>query len=240
MIKIGLTLSIEKKTAMTEYVIPSDYAAAVMECGALPVFIPPVEERGLLDEYIAGVDGIIMTGGDDISPEIYGEENNGLSLNTSLPRDRAELYILERAVDLGYPVLGICRGFQLINVYFGGTLYQDLESQFGSGVTHRHVFREPGDLHHEVSIEKGTRLFDIIGVSELRVNSRHHQGVKNPGRGLLPSAYSGDGIIEAMEQGDMNIIAVQWHPENLVSLGGRYKSLFENLIRRCELFKGKE
>lgn len=240
MVKIGLTLSIERRGALTEYVIPSDYVAAVIDCGAFPLLIPPLEGRRELDEYISSVDGIIMTGGDDISPEIYGEENMGLSLNTSRTRDDAEMYILDRALDLEYPILGICRGFQLINVYFEGTLFQDLETQFGVGVIHRNLFREPGDLHHEVIIEEGTALSGIIGCSEFMVNSRHHQGVKSAGKGLFPSAFSGDGIIEAVEQKDMNIIAVQWHPENLVRLGGRYRALFEDLIKRCELFKGKK
>ncbi len=239
MVKIGLTLSLEKRGEIYEYGIPSDYIRAVTECGALPVLLPPVDNCNILNEYLSGVDGIIMTGGDDISPVLYGEINTGLSRNVSEQRDRSELYLLKKAISKHYPVLGICRGFQLINVYFGGTLYQDLSMEFNGIENHANVFKNPEDLHHDILIEKGSFLFDIIGTSDFKVNSRHHQGVKNPGKGLVCSAYSGDGIIEALEQPDMNIIAVQWHPENLVCLGRRYKSLFIDLIKRCELFREK-
>lgn len=235
MIKTGLTLSIEKNGSIEEYAIPTDYVKAVAECGALPVLIPPLEDKDKLDQIISGIDGIIMTGGDDLSPEMYGEKNTGLSRNTSVVRDEAELYILDKVLNSGKPVLGICRGFQLINVYFGGTLYQDLESQFRIGINHRNIFVNPEDLHHEVRIEEGTMLSEVIRCERFMVNSRHHQGVKNPGKGLVQSAYSSDGLVEAVEHPEMNIIAVQWHPENIAALGGKYKALFIDFIHRCEL-----
>lgn len=239
MIRIGLTLSIENRGSFNEYLIPSDYVKAVIESGALPVLIPPLEDRNRLDLILSGIDGIIITGGDDISPEIYGEENTGLSLNTSRVRDEVELYLMGKAVNSGNPVLGICRGFQLVNIFFGGTLYQDLESQFKGRINHKNNFRNSEDLHHEVIIESGSRLSSIIRSERFMVNSRHHQGVKEPGRGLVPSAYASDGIIEALEQRNLNIIAVQWHPENLVRLGGKYISLFADLVQRCKSFRGK-
>lgn len=208
--------------------------------GGGPVLIPPIEDRGALDRYLADVDGIIMTGGDDITPEIYGSVNTGLSLNTSMVRDEAEIYLIRKAVELGYPVLGICRGFQLINAAFGGELYQDIETEHGGGVKHRNVFKSAENLHHEVSIEKGSVLHRIIGSERFAVNSRHHQGIKSPGKGLSISAVSDDGIIEAVESAEMNIIAVQWHPENLVRLGGEYIALFNDLVERCKTFRNKK
>lgn len=240
MIRIGVTLSVESRGAFFEYCIPSDYVYAVISCGATPLLIPPLEDPGTLDRYLADVDGIIMTGGDDITPEVYGSENNGLSQNTSIVRDEAEIYLIRKALDLGYPVLGICRGFQLINAAFGGELYQDIETEYGVGVKHRNVFKSAENLHHEVSIEKGTMLHRIIGSEKFAVNSRHHQGIKTPGKGLSISAVAGDGIIEAVESAEMNIVAVQWHPENLVRLGGEYKALFADLVERCETFRNKK
>lgn len=240
MIKIGLTLSIENKGSFYEFSIPSDYVSAVIECGGFPVLIPSLNNHEAIDKFLEEVDGIIMTGGDDISPELYGEDNRGLSINTSPQRDEAEIYLLGRALELGYPVLGICRGFQLINVYSGGALFQDLEKEFSGGVVHRNMFRNPEDLHHEVNIGKESLLSDIICSDRFMVNSRHHQGIRVPGRDLTVTAYSDDGLVEAVENRDLNIIAVQWHPENLVSLGGVYRSLFENLVKRCEVFRGKK
>jgi putative glutamine amidotransferase len=240
MIKIGLTLSVEEKGNRAEYHIPSDYVSAVIDSGAKPGLINPTEDRAALNEYLSAIDGIIITGGDDISPEFYGEENSGMSFNTSRIRDEAEIYIIDKVLELNYPVLGICRGFQLINIYFGGKLYQDLESMFRIGINHRNQFMSPEDLHHEVRIEDGTLLFEIIRSERFMVNSRHHQGVKEIGNGLNLSAYSSDGLAEAVEFPEKNIIAVQWHPENLVSLGGRYKSLFFDLKHRCEKIKNSQ
>ncbi|HOP64096.1 MAG TPA: gamma-glutamyl-gamma-aminobutyrate hydrolase family protein [Spirochaetota bacterium] len=237
MIRIGLTMGVERKGTLDEYLIPADYLKAVNECRAVPILIPPVEDRMILDEYISSIHGIIITGGDDISPVVYGCENTGLSRNTSLVRDEAELYVIERAINAGYPILAICRGFQMINVFSGGALYQDLETEFGSGISHRNIFDNPVDLHHDVVIEKGSRLYNIIGTERFPVNSRHHQGVKETGRDLFRAAYSDDGLVEAVESDDMNIIAVQWHPENIVMLGGRYRALFTDMVERCRVFR---
>lgn len=238
MIKIGLTMSIELSGLIIQYTIPTDYIKAVADNGAVPVLIPPLEARKNLQQILSGLDGIIITGGEDISPEIYGEENTGLSRNTSKVRDEAELFILESVISSGCPVLGICRGFQLINVYFGGSLYQDIESQYRIGINHRNTFMNSGDLHHEVRIDEETILFEIIRSERFMVNSRHHQGIKEPGKGLVVSAQSSDGIIEGIEYPGKNIIAVQWHPENLAGLGGKYNALFIDLIHRCKEFRG--
>jgi len=240
MIKIGLTMSIELKGAVKEYVIPSDYIAAVSESGAIPVLIPPLENSAKLEQILSGIDGIIITGGDDISPELYGEQNTGLSFNTSLVRDDAEKYMLKKVIESGYPILGICRGFQLINIYFGGKLYQDLETQFRIGINHRNQLVNSEELHHEVRIEDGTMLFEIIRSERFMVNSRHHQGVREPGKGLIPAAFASDGLIEAVENPEMNIVAVQWHPENLFRRGGKYGAIFSDLINRCEKIKAGE
>ncbi|HOP30204.1 MAG TPA: gamma-glutamyl-gamma-aminobutyrate hydrolase family protein [Spirochaetota bacterium] len=234
MMKIGLTMSIEQKGTVKEYSIPSDYIDAVYESGAIPVLIPPLENIAIIDHILSGLDGIIITGGDDISPALYGEQNTGQSLKTSLVRDEAEKYILGKVLESGNPILGICRGFQLINVYFGGKLYQDLETQFRVGINHRNQFMNPEELHHEVRIEDGTMLFEIIRSERCMVNSRHHQGVREPGDGLIPVAFASDGLIEAVENSEMNIVAVQWHPENLFRRGGKYGSIFSDLIIRCE------
>ena len=240
MVKIGLTISVEKRNNPEEYCIPADYITAVMKYGASPVLIPPLDEHAKLDAYLEDIDGLVLTGGDDISPELYGEVNSGLTGHVSKTRDEAELYIIGRAVHSGIPLLGICRGFQILNVYFGGTLYQDLASQFGELIHHANPFVSATDLHHDIFFECGTAFMGISGGADMTVNSRHHQGIKALGTGLRAGAFPSDGLIEAFECSDMNIMAVQWHPENTVRLGGRYDMLFQNLLERSTIFAGKK
>jgi len=236
MIKIGITISVESKNGREDYSIPADYLTAVIKSGASPVLIPPIEEHSKLEEYLESIDGLLLTGGDDISPELYGEKNTGLSRHISMRRDEAELYIIGRAVHFGLPVLGICRGFQILNAYFGGSLFQDIGSQFNGVINHANSFNNATDLHHEVFFEYGTTLMKISGVPDMIVNSRHHQGIKTLGTELKPAAYAGDGLVEAFENMEMNIIAVQWHPENIARLGGKYTALFDDLVKRAGLF----
>lgn len=200
----------QKKLAYIE----QDFANYWAAFGVLPVLIPNLKEEYLYD-FLAELDGLLLMGGADIQPGRYGEEVLGYWSGDGL-RDAYEWRILDWFVQNNYPVFGICRGFQLMNVYFGGTLYQDLPTQYGSFVKHQELAAY--DLHlHEIYPAKGELLEELaVCQSSNLVNSLHHQGVKNLGLNLTPLAYSGDDLVEAFYYNQVprgKIIGVQWHPE---------------------------
>ena len=177
-----------------------------------------------------GYDGLILCGGSDIDPQYYGEEING-SVNIDKKRDSVEFELLRAYVDAGKPALGICRGYQLINVFFGGSLYQHLpETAFHRG--------EVGvDAVHSVAATSGSILYNLYG-SNFYVNSAHHQAVKTLGQGLVATAYWNDKYIEAYEHVSMPIFGVQWHPERMCFAKARDDTvcgakIFEHFIAMC-------
>lgn len=185
------------------------------------VMIPTVEQRGEIrrgdlsvHDYAATLDGLLLQGGADIDPSLYGEEPSPAVGAPDRVRDRFELDLLRAFAEFGKPVLGICRGMQLINVAFGGTLHQDLN--VGGATQAIHYIRERYDEHaHDLEFKPGGWLQSLYqGLINPRVNSIHHQGVNKLGNGLCIEAWSGDGVIECIrhESSDF-IVGVQWHPE---------------------------
>lgn len=179
------------------------YARAVVDAGGLPVHLPlDVDPR----EFVERLDGILLTGGADINPSQYGHEVDG-SVDIDDLRDELELKLLDGAIELKVPVLGICRGLQVINVHAGGTLHQHVPS---------HTFHDDDGSAtvHEVNFELATTLGGIYGARH-DVNSLHHQSIDALGDDLVVAGRSPDGSIEAIERSDSPVIAVQWHPEML-------------------------
>lgn len=158
------------------------------------------------------MDGVIFAGGNDFDPAIYGGGNRDLLEDYDFEEDKKDIKILQAALDRDLPVLGICRGCQLININFGGSLYEDLPSQFSKEVSHRDGKNKFS--RHMVNIEKGSRLSKIIRKDSIEANSYHHQGIKDLGQGLLVSARSDDGLVEAIENPSYTyLVGIQWHPE---------------------------
>lgn len=192
-----------------------DMARYLSREGVLPVLIPDFEESAL-ESFLAQMDGFVFQGGNDIAPETYGEEPIGLWKGDSY-RDQYELKILDYALKHDKPVLGICRGFQLLNVYFGGSLYQDIQTQKPDAIQHRDA-EAYDQLNHEIVFTEG-KLLDKLHLYEMirKVNSVHHQGVKELGKGLEVLAIcQEDGIIEAFlwkNTAEGKVMGVQWHPE---------------------------
>jgi putative glutamine amidotransferase len=203
---IGITCDIEERNGRAYVYTDIRYGRLVEEAGGIPILIHPT---GSIKEIISKIDGLLLSGGEDIHPKYYREE---LSYPVTLSPDMRtefEVSLLGEALRAKIPVLGICHGMQLINIAFGGTLYQDLPSQTEGVIDHR-----LGDRRHQVAIEEDSLLFKIMGKREVSVTSTHHQAVKDLGSGLRVGAVAHDSIIEAFEMpGYPFLIGVQWHPE---------------------------
>lgn len=208
-----------------------DYAHGVEQAGGVPLVIPFLENPATIETLADKLDGLILSGGVDIDPNLFDEEPR-IGLGEITPeRDVLEIALLQALHARKKPVLGICRGMQLINAAFGGTLYQDLPREW-SGST-QHSQRAPrSHLSHRVHIEQGSRLFDLLDCqTQLRANSFHHQAVKVVAPGFVPVAWDEEGLVEAIEHpGDVFILAVQWHPENLWRQTPVYRGLFQGLV----------
>ena len=190
--------------------IRSNYCRSIQNAGGTPL----ITAGGDPEAYAALADGILFTGsGSDISPALYGQENNG-ALGCDAELDEMELKLFEAFYKAGKPILGVCRGQQLINVALGGTLYQDAPSQHPGIGTHRSD-DETVNTFHTVKTLPGSRMEALFG-PELRTNSYHHQAIQNLAPGLIATAKADDGIIEAIEHESRPILAVQFHPERLI------------------------
>lgn len=215
---------------MENYRIRPGYMDAVAKAGGVPVLLHPTENEAALHQLIESCDGFIFSGGQDVEPSCYGEEKLESCEECMPGRDSYELKFLRLVLDCNKPVLGICRGIQVLNVLFGGDLYQDIPSQLGSEVSHRAPVIGESAMH-KVEVFENTPLARLVGESEIVVNSFHHQSVKNTGRGLEIMARSPDGIVEAVcVPGKRFAMAVQWHPELMFNTDKNAMVLFEALV----------
>lgn len=191
------------------------YIQAVTTAGGVPLLIPIHLTSTALDALLERVDGILFSGGGDIQPEIYGGEAHPRVYGIDAERDRIEIHLARALIRRGQPFLGICRGFQVINVAVGGTLYEDIASQHAGALKHDYFPGWPRNhLAHSITVQPGSRLAGILGAQEIQVNSLHHQGVRQVNPALMPTAYAPDGIVEAVELTKHPFaLAVQWHPE---------------------------
>lgn len=189
------------------------YVDAVESEGSTALLLTPAHSPRSLDCLMEMADGLLLTGGEDVAPHRYGQEPHPKLEATNPLRDDMELQALDCALRREIPVLAICRGVQLMNVYFGGTLYQDLPSQRPGPVVHEQ--RAPvSSRWHAAGVERGSRLHEIFGNDELFINSFHHQGIDRLGEGLCPLVWAEDGLVEAVEAPDYPwVFGVQWHPE---------------------------
>jgi len=212
---------------------PRNISKAVSMAGGLPIILP-VNEPEIAKKYADLIDGLILAGGEDVSPELYGEDARRAIRATYPKRDDAEVAIAKKVIENKKPILGICRGLQLLNVIFGGSLYQDLAENIEVSV--KHIQETPSNHPiHTVSVNADSYMASFLS-SEIFVNSFHHQIIRELGEGLRIAATSSDGVIEAIESvdEDKSIIAIQWHPENLYYKDKDHMALFENLILRAK------
>lgn len=220
-----------------------DYVDGVAQAGGVPVVLPPVGERRTAEAVLGGLDGLVLSGGSDLDPRYYDEEALP-ELGPTIPeRDAFELALVELALRRGIPVFGICRGLQVINVVMGGTLYQDLPSQLGRDALKHRQETPKWQPSHEVEAFEGSYLAEVVGREPLKVNSYHHQGIKDLADGLAVSARSDDGVVEGIEGLDLSerwLLGVQWHAEAMRGAGREQRSLFEAHVSAAERYAGRQ
>jgi putative glutamine amidotransferase len=210
------------------------YIHAIESAGGVPVLIPMVNDLEILESLLERLDGILFSGGVDIQPVHYGEEPHPRLGEVDLQLDALELALARWAVQEDIPTLGVCRGMQLLNVALGGSLYQDLGEQYSSSIEHCKRELPRHTLIHSVYIEAGSQMEEIFGVQELRVNSLHHQAVKEPGKGVRISGHAADGVAELLEVPEKRfVLAAQCHPEEIYMHEPVWALLFGAFVKAC-------
>lgn len=212
-------------------VLNTAYTNSIIAAGGEPVILPlygGVDCSAVLER----LDGIVFTGGADVAPLLYGEEPRPQVTACWREEDEAEIAYVKAAIKTKLPILGICRGQQIVNVALGGTLIQDIPSQTENKLCHCQSMVIRSELTHSVKLSEGSKLYDILKGPDILVNSFHHQAVKDLGEGLKVVGTAPDGVIEAIESEDGNILCVQWHPEALSALP-QHRGLFEAFVERC-------
>lgn len=208
------------------------YAAAVETAGGVPVLLPPVEGADLIPAQLALVQGLILVGGRDYDPALYGCEPHPMTNPLHPLRVAYDLKLANAALRQRLPLLGICGGLQLVNIVLGGSLERHLPDLPDATVQHD---GQPDTIAHEVAIAPDSRLAGIVGAATLAVNSSHHQAAARLGRGLRVAARSTDGVIEAIETDPAVggfLLCVQWHPERLTG-HPQHLALFKALLAAC-------
>ena len=225
---IGLTVGPERSGDGLDYArLRMSYIRAVEAAGGVPVLVPPVKDADALAALLDRLDGLLLPGGADVDPAEYGEPVQG-SRQPNPSLDRLELAAARWAVERDLPTLGICRGQQVINVALGGSLVQHLDGHAPDGPRNQ--------IHHGFEVAPGSRLAQALGSTDVQVNSHHHQAVKALGHGLVAVAWAPDGTIEGLESRDARwLVAVQFHPEDLVGQHAASERLFASFVSACRV-----
>ncbi|MEW5873586.1 MAG: gamma-glutamyl-gamma-aminobutyrate hydrolase family protein [Candidatus Zixiibacteriota bacterium] len=217
---------------------PSPFAAAIVRAGGIPVFLSNECPADWVSEALARCDGLFLTGGEDVAPEHFGETDSVGNLMLNPKRDAVELAAIAAADRMAMPILGVCRGVQVLNIARGGTVYQDLNQQFDRAPRdHSRGGKGPRVQSHDVELTPGCRLQDVLGRARFAAATSHHQAIRDVGRDLVVVAHSPeDGVIEAVEgPGDRFVVGVQWHPE-VTAHDETTLRLFSEFISACRSF----
>ena len=215
------------------YAVRQPYVQAIRDAGGLTVLLAPILEQDEVESLLPRLDGLLLSGGEDLAPEWYGGEQSPLIESIDRDRDRAELALVRAALRTGKPVLAICRGIQVLNVALGGTLFADINAQIPDALPHRPGKGQPLDASaHPVRLAPRSRLAAVLGAERITVNSFHHQAVREPGEGLVVTGRAPDGVIEGLEHQEHSFcIGVQWHPEMAGGTQDGMEPLFRALVQ---------
>lgn len=216
--------------------VPSPYLEALRRAGARPVAIGAPEE-GSAAEILEPFDGLVLIGGGDVNPARFGQRQHPEVYGIEQERDALEIDLLLEADRSAVPVFGICRGLQVVNVAFGGTLHQHLPDL--PGVYQHSVPRGHKRLMHEIKVAESSRLQEACGETTVEVASSHHQGIDRLGEGLVAVAWAGDGLIEGIERSDRWVVAVQWHPEQTAAADPGQQALFDSFVEQARRRSGR-
>ncbi len=233
---VGVSMSREIRGGSPRDFLRMEYVDALTRSGALAI---PLLNVSLSTELLSQCDGLLLTGGGDFHPDLFHRPDEGTDWSTWSPeRDQVELSLMAEAERLGLPIFGICRGIQSLAIGFGGTIVQDIARTLPDSPI-KHSQRQPRrQVTHAVSIKPGTRLAGILGKTQLEVNSFHHQSVDQPPPGWSIAALAPDGVVEAIERpGDVFILGVQWHPENLAGQDELSARLFAQFVNAASQYR---
>jgi putative glutamine amidotransferase len=229
---VGITTSITVGAVPERAFVNGAYIRAVQEAGGIPVLITPHFTPEVQAALWQRLDGLVLTGGGDIAPGRFGEARHPTVDEVSPARDELEIDLTRRAVADAVPLFAICRGIQVLNVALGGTLVQDLPSEWPNALSHSQTAPRHQPTHAVKVMGEGTHLGRLLGTLELDVNSMHHQAIKQLGEGLREVAWAPDGVVEGVEMpgDDRFVLGVQWHPEELVAHDQAARNLFTAIV----------
>ncbi|MDN7244462.1 gamma-glutamyl-gamma-aminobutyrate hydrolase family protein [Planococcus shenhongbingii] len=228
---IGITARVEKDQM---YSLDPVYGQAILQSGGLPLIVPIVDQEDI-PVLCERLDGLIVTGGGDINPLLYGEEPH-VRLGAVYPgSDEYEKELILNFLKLDKPFIGMCRGLQMLNISLGGTNYQDLEAQYEGDLNQHKQLAMRTHRTHSVELEDDSKLLGIMGEKKFNVNSFHHQGVKDVSSQLKVAARAADGLVEALESDSYQfVMGIQWHPEEFAVQGDEAsKKLFDRFVKEC-------
>lgn len=212
---VAVTATVKEEEKAPRVRLNAAYVTALENAGLVPLIVPPLSDPTAADRILGCVSGLVLTGGEDVAPEYFGEQRHPNLGRVSAARDATELALISVARRLRTPVLAICRGIQVLNVAAGGTLIQDIGAQRPDASAHMGDGSRDQRLH-SVAVEEDSILARVLGTTQLDVNSLHHQAIDRIGDGLRITAVAPDGIIEGVEStDDWWVLAVQWHPEEM-------------------------
>ncbi|QJB56743.1 gamma-glutamyl-gamma-aminobutyrate hydrolase family protein [Pseudodesulfovibrio sp. zrk46] len=232
---IAIVPNLEKsKLGMICNMVTKTYTDAIIKGGALPFILPATMDRQVARDMLATAHGVLFVGGMDVAPSRYGEEPIMDLMDAESELDDIQFMMAEEALNMDLPILGICRGAQVVNVALGGTLHQDVPTDFPeSTLVHLPVPLAPSAGHdHNVVAEEGSVVYKLFGET-IPVNSVHHQSIKEVGEGLRITARATDGVIEAAEHESRPVMVVQWHPEMMLTVNDDMLPLFEHFTGVC-------
>lgn len=216
------------------------YIDAIGHSGGTPILLPLPQSDLCVADFLDLIDGLLLSGGVDVDPFLYGEEPQPKMGRIDVSRDRVEMLLIPKALEMNIPILGICRGIQVLNVSAGGTLYQDIYTN--SKATLKHSQNAPEWYGtHAIHVQEGSRLLGILGQSMIRVNSFHHQAVKDVAPDFMVSAVSSDGVIEGIESTRYNFaVGVQCHPEGMRQNTPPIANLFAEFVKAAETYRQQQ